>query len=157
RSMESIIRVIEPYASGSSRNLDEVVSSKPEDANPETMKTEMAAASSRPHRIAVPEKRSLPRWSGLFAILLVGVGAAAFVIGSRERATPRAADVAPRPTAVTDLPDPQTSNAEALATYRSAMQAWRDGVGDVEARFRRAVQLDPNLGAAHLRIAYLTF
>jgi serine/threonine-protein kinase len=60
-------------------------------------------------------------------------------------------------TAVTDLPDPPTANAEALAEYRAAMQGFRDGVGSFDARLKRVVERDPKIAASWLRIAYFTF
>ena len=62
--------------------------------------------------------------------------------------------VAPAPIAVTDLPPPPSSNADALAAYRAAMQAFRDGNFNITREsLNRAVTLDPSLAAGHLRLA----
>jgi serine/threonine protein kinase len=63
-------------------------------------------------------------------------------------------DAANAGTAVTALPLPDSASREAVDTYRTAMQQYRDGAhGTVSANFRRALSLDPNLAAAHLRLA----
>jgi serine/threonine-protein kinase len=47
---------------------------------------------------------------------------------------------------------PKTESAEALEAYREGLRASRDGV-EAPAHFEKAVQLDPGLASAHLRIA----
>ena len=60
--------------------------------------------------------------------------------------------------AVTDLPTPPTSVPEAANAFREGLQALRDGSWEVARRsFRRAVELDASMSAAHLRVAILTF
>jgi serine/threonine-protein kinase len=54
--------------------------------------------------------------------------------------------------ALTDLPVPASSSADALAAYRSGLQAMRDGA-EVEPYFAKALALDPSMSAAHVRLA----
>ena len=70
-------------------------------------------------------------------------------------ATPSADASRPR-TAVTELPLPSSANPEALAAYRAAMQAFRDGASSAwHANLARAAALDPSLAAAHLRLGWI--
>lgn len=63
---------------------------------------------------------------------------------------------APRPTAVTDLPLPPSSSADAIAAYRIAMHSFRDASwGQAELSLRLALKHDPTLAAAHLRLALI--
>jgi eukaryotic-like serine/threonine-protein kinase len=89
--------------------------------------------------------------------LVIGVvGAVAAGVGIALAFAMQRGD-APRSTPVTELPLPTTSP-EALAAYREAMQAYRDGIFDADVRaFERAVALDPSLAAAHLRLSYILF
>jgi serine/threonine protein kinase/tetratricopeptide (TPR) repeat protein len=64
----------------------------------------------------------------------------------------KASAAAPVPTAVTDLPSPASSNAEAVAAYRVGLAALRIA-GAFGHGFERAVEIDPSLAAAHLQIA----
>jgi serine/threonine-protein kinase len=65
-------------------------------------------------------------------------------------------DAGPVPTALTKLPIPQSSNLEAIALFRAGLQSARDGSGNAaRIAFRRATELDPSMGAAHLWIALL--
>jgi eukaryotic-like serine/threonine-protein kinase len=62
------------------------------------------------------------------------------------------------PTAVTDLPLPESASPEAIARYATAMQAIRDGNwGHVQEELERAVTLDPGLAAAQLRLAMFLY
>ena len=71
-------------------------------------------------------------------------------------ASQSAAPAGPQPTAVTELPLPPSKNPEAVAAFASGMQGFRDGNwGYVEDSMSRAVQLDPGLAAAHLRLAIM--
>jgi serine/threonine protein kinase len=69
-----------------------------------------------------------------------------------------AASIAARsvPTAVTDLPAPQSQSAEAIGEYATALQGIRDGNwGYVSAHLERAIALDPSFAMAHLRLAII--
>jgi serine/threonine protein kinase/tetratricopeptide (TPR) repeat protein len=100
-------------------------------------------------------------------VTLVAVMAATNTLGRRPSSAPAgAASSSPStsgavpsvPTAITDLPLPPTSNAEALSEYRAAIQDQRDGVMASDAQhFHRAITLDPSMAAAHLRIALESF
>jgi serine/threonine-protein kinase len=164
RSMEAAARVLEPYASGSSRDLDEAVSTlrepegAPSGSPPSSTEITSASTSGRERAAPAPPRPRLPRvWMAVAALVVVATVVVALLRGST---TPSAQapglDAAPRPTAVTDLPDPKTTSPQALVAYRAAQQAWRDGLGGVDVRFRRAVALDPDLGAAQLRLSFAT-
>lgn len=56
------------------------------------------------------------------------------------------------PTVVTDLPLPESINAQALTAYREALQAHRDAMAEGP-HLQRAIDLDPTMAAAHLRLA----
>ncbi len=166
--MEDIVRALEPLAAGSSSDLA-VTSAQPTVPTPlvsATSDTEMVTSSATPAPAPAPERTPAAapskrrRW-GILAIAAVAAIAAGVAAWSRPPAPPGERPslplAVPGPTAVTDLPDPPTSNREALAAYRSALQAFRDGVGNVDSRFRRAIELDPNMAAAHLRLAHMIF
>ncbi|HTV26051.1 MAG TPA: protein kinase [Polyangiaceae bacterium] len=75
-----------------------------------------------------------------------------------EREQTVAAALAARsvPTPVTELPLPQSKSPEALVAYRAALQGIRDGNwGYVQAHLERALELDPGLAIAHLRLAMI--
>jgi serine/threonine-protein kinase len=60
---------------------------------------------------------------------------------------------APVATTILDLPPPVSTNPEAIAAYRGAMQAYRDGnLEAMIAGLKKATQLDPDMVAAHLRL-----
>jgi eukaryotic-like serine/threonine-protein kinase len=90
--------------------------------------------------------------AGLAAVL--GIGAVVAV--SRRKGPSAEVPKAPAllPTALTDLPPPASPSPDAQAAYRAALQSIRDGNwGQAEENLRRAITLDPLMGAAHLRIA----
>jgi serine/threonine-protein kinase len=56
--------------------------------------------------------------------------------------------------AITDWPEPQTESKQAAAEYRAALQAIRNNArGDARQHLRKAVEADPTLAAAHLRLS----
>lgn len=61
-----------------------------------------------------------------------------------------------RPMSVTDLPPPSSKSPEAIAAYAAAMQGIRDGNwGYVASHLERAVELDPGMAIAQLRLAII--
>jgi serine/threonine-protein kinase len=99
----------------------------------------------RPKRLSM--RPSLRRAAVVaMGVVLAGAG----LWGAQHR---RAGEPA-RPVIVTDLPPPPSSSKEASVAYKAAMQAIRDAVSP-EPLLRRAVQLDPSLAAAHLRLSPL--
>jgi serine/threonine-protein kinase len=61
-----------------------------------------------------------------------------------------------RGTRLGDLPLPASSNPEAVAAYRAGLQAFADAAMEsAQQSLERAVALDPTLGAAHLRLAFV--
>jgi serine/threonine-protein kinase len=140
-----------------SEALDALVArclAKTPDARP-TMR-EVAEALARPElRVRRPARSKVARRA--LAVAIACAAAALLAIGASHelRAGANATDAPPAravPTAVTDLPLPESSVPAALAKYKRAMEDMRDGIGpfdDLEA----ATKLDPELAAAHLRLA----
>jgi serine/threonine-protein kinase len=111
--------------------------------------------------VAVPRRRSR-----VFHAALLLAGGGALALGATrlvERGGAPApstsagvSDAAPAPTALTGLPIPQSSSLEATAAFRAELQSARDGSGNAaRIAFRRAIELDPSMGAAHLWVALL--
>jgi serine/threonine protein kinase/tetratricopeptide (TPR) repeat protein len=73
---------------------------------------------------------------------------------ARELAAAAALAARAVPTPVTELPLPPSKSPEALVAYKAALQGIRDGNwGYVESHLQRAIELDPGLAIAHLRMA----
>jgi serine/threonine-protein kinase len=91
---------------------------------------------------------------GAVAALSFGARQSAHTLGSSAPAAPASiASAAPVSTAVTDLPEPKTTNAEAAALYRSALQSLRDAsIAMGQTKLQRAAQLDPSFAAAHVQM-----
>jgi serine/threonine-protein kinase len=111
-----------------------------------------------------PPVAAAPRGRGVWiavavAGLAVGVaGAFGAVVASRRGLLQ--GFLAPGPSASASavasavVAPPVSTNAEAAAIYREAMQAWHDGLQDRAIRgMERAVQIDRELGAAQIRLA----
>jgi serine/threonine-protein kinase len=110
-----------------------------------------------PRRPVGPARMALVVGAGVIvavAALSFGVRQSAHTLGSSTPAAPASiASAAPVPTAITDLPEPKTTNAEAAALYRSALQLLRDAsIALGQTKLQRAVQLDPSFAAAHVQI-----
>ena len=109
-----------------------------------------------------PTGKSLLRW-GLVAV--AGLGAAGIGLAYRARATASTttdraatsgsvATPAPAVTRVVDLPPPRTSVPAAATEYASGLQAMHDDNWDkASAHFKKAVELDSSMAAAHLRLS----
>jgi serine/threonine-protein kinase len=96
------------------------------------------------------------------ALAIAGVAAVAASLRSARghgTDTPiNAASAAPQPTAMTDVPLPSSTSAEALRAYESGLRRLRGGnFLNSATDFQRAAELDPGLGAAHLRFALVDF
>lgn len=116
----------------------------------------------------VPAPAGVPRRR---ALIIVAAAVAAGAAGSLALALARRGHGAdaplpapssvvadPRPVTMTDLPLPASSSQEALAAFREGMQATRDGATEAAlGAFERAIAADPAMGAAHMRIAFLSF
>ena len=125
---------------------------------------EVARELARPSLLAGGRSSRVSRLQrgSLLLLLLAGVAAVGvlsmrFVRGgvtppSQAGSAVAAASVIP--TAVTDLPLPASTVEGALATYRSALAHEREGAEDATLEeLERAVKQDPDLAAAHLRLA----
>jgi serine/threonine-protein kinase len=128
---------------------------------PTTGRKKAQAGSERPGRekSSRPPRRSIDKW-GIGAAMLVVLAVGGLWLGLRRNVkppVPAAAEVvAPRPTAVTDLPLPRSDKPEALLAFREGMQAIRDASWDTaRAAFDRARKADPSLAAAHMRFALI--
>jgi hypothetical protein len=106
---------------------------------------------------AAVRARYVPAAVGVGLLGLSGLAIAALVPRGHVTAAGAAiSSVTPRPTAITDLPRPASSNAEAVDVYERGLGKLRDGdwaAGDL----RRATELDPTLAEAHLRFALAEF
>lgn len=118
-----------------------------------------ASTSGRP---PTKRRRSIPRWTlaavtAMVAAGALAVGAAKTLSSSRTEGSPIPSASAPTSSqvlgvAITDLPLPRSSNAEALAAYTAGIQALRDSSSlSALNYFERARKLDPSMGAAYLR------
>jgi serine/threonine-protein kinase len=94
--------------------------------------------------------------AGKIVAVIAGAGAlAVLALIARPRFTAHSAPGATessRPRGITDWPPPKTSSPEAAALYAEALQALRDGLGDEDDLFKRAVAIDPHFAAANLRL-----
>ncbi|HEY6459854.1 MAG TPA: protein kinase, partial [Polyangiaceae bacterium] len=109
-----------------------------------------------------PRRRTAAIAAG--ALATVAAGTLAIALAGRGRAanaplqSSSAAVVERTPVTLTDLPLPASTSQEALAAFREAMQATRDGATETaRAAFERAIAADPALGAAHMRLGWLSF
>jgi serine/threonine-protein kinase len=114
-----------------------------------------------PTRVLERPKRSkvTPIVVALIAGVLVLLLGIALVLSSRSKAPPEVGaapgPLAPRATAVTELPRPEGVKPEALAAFLAGLQSLRDGAGQAATQsFERAVSLDETLAPAHLRLSY---
>jgi serine/threonine-protein kinase len=115
-------------------------------------------------RAAHPPRRPVAL---LVAAIAVAAVAGTYAVTRTGRAMPQAAAPsalqsanapAPKPTAITDLPLPDSPSVEARAAYRAAVQwmhdsNWQRAAQDLE----RALSLDPSMAMAHLRLAFIRF
>jgi eukaryotic-like serine/threonine-protein kinase len=85
-------------------------------------------------------------------LALIAAGVVAAIVVALLAARPGAP--AARPTPLTDLPRPTGAKPESLAEYDKGMQLIRNGNWNAAIpRFRRAAEIDPSVGAYHLRYA----
>jgi serine/threonine-protein kinase len=112
----------------------------------------------------VTSRPRLRRLAPVAALIALGAALAALLLSARRppRDLPSAPSASPSAVApvtsggvtVSDLPPPRSSSREALAAYAAGMQTWRDGSIDrAAAFFEQALQRDPGMGAAYLRVA----
>jgi serine/threonine-protein kinase len=104
-----------------------------------------------------PRPRLLRRPATLATLTLVAAAGIALV--SARMVHPLAAPASPpepSATAVTDLPPPPSSTPEAVAAYKAFLGSFRDADWNAAMRsLERAVERDPSMGAAQLRLAYM--
>ena len=87
---------------------------------------------------------------GLVAAAIGLVAAVAVAAAAVPRASPRPRGIAPAP--ITDLPAPRSKHPEAIAAYQAGLRSMREG-NPQGSGFRRAIELDPELAAAHAQLA----
>jgi tetratricopeptide (TPR) repeat protein/predicted Ser/Thr protein kinase len=130
-----------------------------------SMLREAAAGSSASGAPRAPTRAGRGRRRAIAALVVASAFAAVLAV-ERVRtpgagsATPElvSADLSARPAAVTDLPLPQSKSPEAVAAYAAAMQGIRDGNwGYVESHLERAIDLDPGMAVAQLRLAIVLY
>ena len=166
-SMDAIILALEPFLDHAALRTD-FRSFRPEPLRPLAVPTVTAISTKvavsttalpTPPPVAAPRRlsRAALGAAGLAALLAVWLGARA--LPHRETASPSPAESA-SPTVVTvaDLPMPSTTVPGAREAYRLALESYRDA--DVDGTWQnltRAVELDPAMAAAHLRLAIVMF
>ena len=111
---------------------------------------------------AAEARGKAPRLAALAVAVGLTTGALAWAWHAKDQAqgvvAPSGAS-APAPVAVgsilrfTDVPPPASPSAEALRAYEEGMRAQHDGVNHSYASFERALELDPAMGAAAVRLA----
>jgi hypothetical protein len=132
-------------------------------------RTESMAPLGTPHVAVRPVPATRARRRALLALgLAVACAVAAWLFVRRvavqaptavsSQIAPSAdSDAARRTVALTDLPVPDSPDREAVVAYVAGMQAYRDGAfGPAIAKFLQALEIDPGIAAAHLRVAVLT-
>jgi serine/threonine-protein kinase len=108
-----------------------------------------------------PRAHSAPRWLGALGAAILGgalvlAGVRLLVRPPPPAPTPVSSASARGPAAITDRPPPPSRSPEAVAAYQAALRAVRAGASSrAGAQLERAVELDPDLGAAHLEAAVL--
>jgi serine/threonine protein kinase/tetratricopeptide (TPR) repeat protein len=125
------------------------------DPNP-TGASSLTTRMETPERTAGRRRSRRPIGVGVALLAALGLGGVAFVMNRSPVVAPAPSAMppaAPKLTTLTDLPVPNAATPEALAAYRKGMQALRDGNGAAFDHFGRAVELDPSMAAAHLRLA----
>jgi serine/threonine-protein kinase len=92
------------------------------------------------------------------AIAILAISIVIATHGTEPSAPPPVVAAADAGVPITELPKPATSVPAALVAYTDGMQALRDGGHRAAMReLQRAVDLDPSLAAAHLRLAIYSF
>jgi serine/threonine-protein kinase len=94
-------------------------------------------------------------------VAIAAIATAAIVVPRLRQASPSspsasasASSAAPVATAITELPPPKTTSAEAAREFAAAMQATRDAAYNTATdHLQRTLELDPNCAAAHLALA----
>ena len=119
--------------------------------------------------LVTPSPSTVPRrtrpWRSrlvlLGALVVAGSAVGAFAWSTRTRTTgspaiatsTASAAGSPRARAMTEWPPPRTSSPEAAALFAAGLQAYRDGsMNQARLRLERALELDPQLAAARLRL-----
>jgi eukaryotic-like serine/threonine-protein kinase len=89
----------------------------------------------------------------LFAARRVIVGLAPRTIGDTLSASSALPSEESKAIGLVDIAPPVTSNADAAAAYRRALTDVRDSTRGPQTSLQRAIQLDPDFAAAHLRLS----
>lgn len=156
-AIEFVVSTLEGVSGSRSRDVARIGSSKtdPAPAMPDAQQA---------HTPPDARPRSAPVLRRSMALGLVAVAAAIGVVFASTRftrvhpiaATAPSTHAAPAPTAMTDLPDPPTGDAQARAAFRGYLKAFRDADWDAAMRsLDQTIARDSAHGAAHLRLAFM--
>jgi tetratricopeptide (TPR) repeat protein len=152
--MDDIVRILDPQTSRTPVSLPKSVADSLGSApTVASTRTSLASAPARPSPVPALARRK-HRWiaPAVLALVVAVAGAVGFARRTHPLAPPPDA-AAPAPTTLLDLPLPETSP-EALAVYKDALRELRRGDGPVAIqRLKRALELDPQLAPALLRLA----
>jgi serine/threonine-protein kinase len=160
--MESVVSALEPYVATSRRNWTDVPlaattktdPAPPMPSSPPALLPSTEGATTLPSRH--PRPRTLARPATAAVLVIAAATGIAFASARLTRAPPSAASVpATGPTAITDLPSPAGA-ADAVASYRAFLGSFRDADWEsAMTSLERAVERDPSMAAAQLRLAYM--
>ena len=168
-AMDSIVAALEGLASPSRRSWAEIhpgATTKTDPAPPMPMPTPVSpttdGATTLPTEGGPSSSLARPAAAAAAAMALatlLGLVSARLVHGASDvPAAIPTADTSSSPPAVplTSLPAPKSAVPEAIAAYRAFQQSFRDADWSSAMRaLETAVDRDPSMGAAHLRLAFL--
>jgi serine/threonine-protein kinase len=123
-----------------------------------------APTETAPPAAARARRAPLGRWMVPVGLALVAAAGALAWSFRQPSTAPPVASAAPgawaaaRPIACNDAPIPESKVPEAVTAYRAAIQAYCDAsLSLARNAFQRAVDHDPSMAAAHVRLAYVLF
>ncbi len=154
-SMQEIVAALESFMT-----LDEPRASLPRVSKPVVV-SESQTAPVAPEKPQKSKARFLiPAFAAMMTVAVLVSLSRRTGVESATTAVVPSASVMPSavPTAITDLPLPHSTSAEARAAYREGVQSVRDARwGAATDAFMRARKADPEMAIAHLRFAMIDF